>query len=43
MSYSITSSTKILTLAIAPFLSISVGILFEFAMLPDVLYGLLSL
>ena len=35
MSYSVTGSTKILTLAIAPFLFISVGVLFEFAMVLD--------
>ena len=42
MSYSITCSTRILTLAIAPFLFISVGILCEFAMALDV-YILLTL
>ena len=36
MSYSITCSTKILTLAIAPFLFISIGVLCEFAMVPGV-------
>ena len=34
MSYSITFSTKILTLAIAPFLFISVDVLCKFAMVP---------
>ena len=42
MCYSFTSSIKILTLTIVPFLLISVGILCTFAMLPDV-YILLSL
>ena len=32
MSYIITCSTKTITLEIAPFLFISVGVLFEFAM-----------
>ena len=41
MSYGITGSTKILTLAIAPFLFISVGVLCEFTMESDV-YILLS-
>ena len=41
MSYSITFSTKIFTLAITLFLFISVGVLRELAMLPDV-YILLS-
>ena len=37
MPYSIiTCSTKILTLAIAPFLFIFVGVIFEFAMVPGV-------
>ena len=41
MPYCITCSTKILTLAIAPFLFISVGVICEFAMVPHV-YILLS-
>ena len=41
MSYGPTYYTKILTLAIAPFLSISIGVLCEFAMVLDV-YILLS-
>ena len=41
MSYSITCSTKVLTLAKAPVLFNSVVILCEFAMLPDA-YILLS-
>ena len=41
MPYSITCSTKILTLAIAPFLFILVDVLGELAMLPGV-YILLS-
>ena len=41
MSYSITCSTKILTLAIAPFLFVFVGVNCEFAILPGV-YILLS-
>ena len=36
MPCSITCSTKILTLAVAPFLFILVGVIFEFAMMPDV-------
>ena len=36
MPYSITCSTKILTLAISQFLFILVGVLFEFAMVPGV-------
>ena len=36
MPHSIACSTKILALAIAPFLFIFVGIIFEFAMVPDV-------
>ena len=36
MPYCITLSTKILTLAIAPFLFIFVGIICEFAMVPGV-------
>ena len=36
MPYSITCSTKILTLAIAPFLFILFGVLCEFAMVPGV-------
>ena len=35
MSYSIICSTKILTLEIAPVLFLSVGVLCEFAMVPD--------
>ena len=43
MSYSVPCSTKILILAIAPFLIISVGVLCEFAMVRDVyIYILLS-
>ena len=41
MTYSVTSFTSILTLKIAPFLFISVGVLCEFAMVPDV-YHLLT-
>ena len=41
MSYSVTCSTKILTFAIAPFLFIFVGMICEFAMVPEV-YILLS-
>ena len=41
MPYSITCSNKILTLAIAPFLFIFVGVICEFAMVPGV-YILLS-
>ena len=41
MPYSITYSTKILTLAIAPFLFILIGILCEFAIVSGV-YTLLS-
>ena len=41
MPYNITCSTKILTLAIAPFLFILVDVLCEFAMVPGV-YILLS-
>ena len=36
MSYTVTFSAKILTLGIAPFLFISVGIRCEFASVPDV-------
>ena len=41
MPYSINCSTKILTLAIALFLLILIGVLWEFTMVPDV-YILLS-
>ena len=40
MLYSITFSTKIIALAIAPFLFILVGILCEFAMVPGVYISL---
>ena len=36
MSYNITCSTKILTLAIASFLFISAGVVCEFAIISDV-------
>ena len=41
ISYGITCSTKILNLAIGPLLFISVGVLCQFAMVPDV-YMLLA-
>ena len=41
MSHSITCSTKIFTLAVAPFLVISVGVFCGFAMVPD-MYILMS-
>ena len=41
ISYGITCSTKILNLAIGPLLLISVGVLCQFAMVPDV-YMLLA-